>query len=207
MSNAWGILQPRGSTACTEMPLAAVRGEAGAVFDVAAAAVTSSGRFFAVAMPAGDASEVYLLVDPAGRVRPGAYVAWREALLPGQALGRVPLREYSPKPAIESEEQPLFSFETVDSFAPGAAGYLSFDLVYTGTRDTPRGEVTTYLYREYARDRADKVVFERPLTFPVSSPVVAVGDLRLEVEPVGYSEIRFRVIQDGRRDGAAGAAR
>lgn len=181
---------------CEDSPMSAVRGAMGNVFDVVAAVTLEDGQYFAVALPSDGHSQVYLLVDPTGRLRRGAYVAWREELSPGMTLGRVPLVEFSPDRALSSED-PLFSFETVEKFVFLGPGYLSFDLVFTGTRDTLRGELVTFAYREYGRDSNDKPAFERMLQFPSSQAIVEVDKLRIEVVPVGYNELRFRVIADG----------
>lgn len=185
-----------GPTPCDDSPLSAVRGAMGNVFDVVGAVTLSDGQYFAVAPPSDGSSQVYLLVDPTGRLRRGAYVAWREELSPGMTLGRVPLVELEPGLALSSEE-PLFSFESVEKFVFMGPGYLSFDLVFTGTRDTLRGELVTFAYREYGRDSTDKPTFERALQFPVSQPILEVERLRIEVEPIGYNQLRFRVIADG----------
>lgn len=186
----------RDSGACEDSPLSAVRGAMGNVFDVVAAVTLEDGQYFAVAPPSDGRSQVYLLVDPTGRLRRGAYVAWREELSPGMTLGRVPVVEFSPGHALSSQE-PLFSFESVEKFVFLGPGYLSFDLVFTGTRDTVRGELVTFDYREYGRDSTDKPAFQRLLQFPASHPIVEVDKLRIEVVPVGYEQLRFRVIADG----------
>lgn len=181
---------------CEDSPLSAVRGAIGNVFDVVAAVTLEDGQYFAVAPPSDGRSQVYLLVDPTGRLRRGAYVAWREELSPGMTLGRVPLAEFAPERALSSET-PLFSFETVEKFVYLGPGYLSFDLVFTGTRDTLRGELVTFDYREYGRDSNDKPAFERMLQFPASQPVIELDKLRIEIVPMGYDQLRFRVIADG----------
>jgi hypothetical protein len=184
------------ATPCDSSPLSAVRGAMGNVFDVVAAVTLSDGQYFAVSPPSDGSSQVFLLVDPTGRLRRGAYVAWREELTPGMTLGRVPVVEHSPDLALSSDE-PLFSFESVEKFVFMGPGYLSFDLVFTGTRDTLRGELVTFAYREYGRDSTDKPTFERQLQFPASQPIIEIERLRIEIEPVGYGELRFRVIGDG----------
>ncbi len=186
----------REPTLCESSPLSAVRGAMGNVFDVVAAVTVPDGQYFAVALPSDGKSQVYLLVDPTGRLRRGAYVAWREDLSPGTSLGHVPLVELAPKPALQPDA-PLFSFESVERFVFMGPGYLSFDLIFTGTRDTARGELITFNYREFGRDSTDTATFERPLQFPASEPVIELDKLRIEVEPVGYGELRFRVIADG----------
>ena len=188
---------PRRETAlCDSAPLEAVRGAMGSVFDVVAAVTLPDGQYFAVALPSDGRSQVYLLVDPTGRLRREAYVAWREDLSPGSSLGRVPLVELTPDVAMDSQT-PLFSFESVEKFVFMGPGYLSFDLVFTGTRDTVRGELITFNYREFGRDSTDLPTFERPLQFSVAEHVIELERLRIEVEPVGYNELRFRVIADG----------
>lgn len=184
------------SSPCDDSPLSAVRGAMGDVFDVVGAVTLSDGQYFAVAPPSDGRSQVYLLVDPTGRLRRGAYVTWREELSPGTTLGRVPVVELEPGLALSSEE-PLFSFESVEKFVFMGPGYLSFDLVFAGTRDTLRGELVTFVYREFGRDSTDKPTFERQLQFPSSQPVLEIEKLRIEVEPVGYDQLRFRVIADG----------
>jgi hypothetical protein len=181
---------------CNDSPLDAVRGAMGMVFDVVGAVTLPDGRYFAVAPPADGSSQVYLLVDPTGRLRHGAYVAWRESLTPGYSLGHVPLVELTPDLAIDSQS-PLFSFESVENFVFMGPGYLNFDLTFTGTRDTARGELMTFNYREFGRDSTELPAFERPLQFPVSQQIIEIERLRIEVEPVGYNELRFRVIADG----------
>jgi hypothetical protein len=181
---------------CTSSPLSAVRGAMGGVFDVVAAVTVPDGRYFVVALPSDGRSQVFLLVDPTGRLRRGAYVAWREDFTPGTSLGNVPVVEMAPAVALDSGA-PLFSFESVERFVFMGPGYLSFDLVFTGTRDTVRGELITFAYREYGRDSTDRPAFERPLQFPASEPIIEVEKLRIEVVPVGYGELRFRVIADG----------
>lgn len=186
----------RRTTLCDSQPLEAVRGALGGVNDVVAAVTLSDGQYFAVALPSDGRSQVYLLVDTTGRLRRGAYVAWRENMSPGMTLGRVPLVELEPDVALDSDS-PLFSFESVERFVFMGPGYLSFDLVFTGTRDTVRGELYTFSYREFGRDSTDRPAFERSLQFPVSEPVIEVGPVRIEVEPIGYEQLRFRVIGDG----------
>lgn len=181
---------------CESDPYVAVRGAMGTVFDVVAAVTLTDGQYFAVALPSDGRSQVYLLVDPTGRLRQGAYLAWREDLSPGYSLGRVPLLELEPEVALGSRE-PLFSFESVEKFVFMGPGYLSFDLVFTGTRDTLRGELVHFSYREFGRDSTDRPAFERVLQFPTSERVIEVERLRIEVEPLGYNELRFRVIADG----------
>ena len=183
-------------TLCDSAPLDIVRGAMGSVFNVVAAVTLPDGQYFAVAIPSDGRSQAYLLVDPTGRLRKGAYVVWREELSPGGSLGRVPIVELSPDVLLDSQS-PLFSFESVEKFVFMGPGYLSFDLVFTGTRDTLRGELMTFSYREFGRDSTDHPAFERPLTYPVSARVIEIEKLRMEVEPVGYSSIRFRVIADG----------
>jgi hypothetical protein len=185
-----------GSDLCEAAPLASVRGAMGSVFDVVAAVTEQEGQYFAVAMPSDGSSQVYLLVDPTGRLRRGSYVAWREDLSPGSSLGRVPVIELEPDLAMDSQA-PLFSFDSVERFVFMGPGYLSFDLVFTGTRDTVRGELITFAYREFGRDSTDRPAFERSLQFPVSQQIVEVERLRIEVQPIGYNELRFRVIADG----------
>lgn len=180
---------------CEDSPLSGVRGAMGNVFDVVGAVTLSDGQYFAVAPPSDGRSQVYLLVDPTGRLRRETYVAWREELSPGMTLGRVPVVELSPGLALSSDE-PLFSFESVEKFVFMGPGYLSFDLVFVGTRDTLRGELIVFNYREYGRDSTDKPTFERQLQFPASQPILEIDKLRIEVQPVGYSELRFRVIAD-----------
>ncbi len=189
---------PRGGQPklCDDQPLAAVRGTMGSVFDVVGAVTLPDGQFFAVAPPTDGSSQVFLLADPTGRLRRGAYVAWRENLSPGYSLGSVPLVELEPEIPLASS-QPLFSFESVEKFVFMGPGYLSFDLVFSGTRDTLRGELMNFLYREYGRDSTDRPTFERALQFPVDQHVIEVERLRIEVEPIGYNELRFRVIADG----------
>jgi hypothetical protein len=183
-------------TLCQSAPLDAVRGAMGSVYDVVAAVTLPDGQYFAVAIPSDGTSQVYLLVDPTGRLRRGSYVAWREQLTPGTTLGRVPLVELKPELALPSDE-PLFSFESVEKFVYMGPNYLSFDLVFTGTRDTLRGELMTFNYREYGRDNTERPTFERPLSFSANEPVIEVDKLRIEVEPIGYTQLRFRVIADG----------
>jgi hypothetical protein len=186
----------RAPSLCEEPPMRAVRGTMGSVHQVAGAVTLADGQFFAVAMPQDVASQVYLLVDPTGRLRKGAYIAWREALEPGTTLGQVPLVEFaSPYPL--SSDEPLFSFESVEKFVYMGPGYLSFDLVFVGTRDTVRGELMNFSYREYGRESTNRPTFERLLRFPANDPVIEVEKLRIEVEPSGYNELRFRVIADG----------
>ncbi|MFN2426557.1 MAG: hypothetical protein ABR587_08950 [Candidatus Binatia bacterium] len=188
---------PRGrDTLCEDSPLDSVRGAMGSVFDVVGAVTRPDGQFFAVLLPSDGRSQTYLLVDPTGRLRKGTYIAWREDLSPGYSLGQVPVVELAPDLALDSQA-PLFSFESVEKFVFMGPGYLSFDLIFTGTRDTARGELITFLYREFGRDSTSMPTFERPLQFPVSQRVLELEKLRIEVEPVGYSELRFRVIADG----------
>lgn len=181
---------------CESSPLSAVRGAMGSVFDVIAAVTLPDGQYFAVALPSDGSSQVYLLVDPTGRLRRDRYVVWREDLTPGTTLGRLPLVEMAPDLAIDSQS-PLFSFESVEKFVFMGPGFLSFDLIFTGTRDTVRGELMTFNYREFGRDSTDLPAFERPLQFSVNDHVIQVERLRIEVEPVGYEQLRFRVIADG----------
>jgi hypothetical protein len=181
---------------CESSPLSAVRGAMGSVFDVVAAVTVPDGQYFAVALPSDGRSQVYLLVDPTGRLRRESYVAWREDLSPGFSLGRVPIVELAPEVLLDPES-PLFSFESVEKFVFMGPGYLSFDLVFTGTRDTVRGELMTFSYREFGRDSTDRPAFERPLQFTTDHRVIEVEKLRIEVEPLGYNELRFRVIVDG----------
>jgi len=188
---------PRGKAAmCEDAPLDTVRGAMGTVFDVVGAVTLPDGQFFAVALPSDGHSQVYLLVDPTGRLRRGKYVAWREDLSPAYSLGHVPLVELAPALALDSAS-PLFSFESLEKFIFMGPGYLSFDLVFTGTRDTVRGELTTFLYREFGRESTDMPAFERALQFGTSQGVIEIEKLRIEVVPVGYNELRFRVISDG----------
>lgn len=189
---------PRGGkpTLCEDQPLAAVRGTMGSVFDVVGAVTRPDGQFFAVAPPTDGRSQVFLLADPTGRLRRGGYVAWRENLSPGYSMGSVPLVELEPDIPLDVS-RPLFSFESVEKFVFMGPGYLSFDLIFLGTRDTVRGELMTFLYREYGRESTDRPTFERTLQFPVDEHVIEVERLRIEVEPVGYKELRFRVIADG----------
>jgi len=181
---------------CDSEPLDSVRGAMGSVFDVIAAATLPDGQYFAVAMPSNGRSQTFLLVDPTGRLRRDSYVVWREELSAGYSLGRVPIVELNPDVKMASDS-PLFSFESVERFVFMGPGYLSFDLVFTGTRDTVRGELMTFSYREFGRDSTDRPAFERPLQFGVGNHVLEVEKLRIEVEPVGYNELRFRVIADG----------
>ncbi len=181
---------------CGDAPLDAVRGAMGNVFDVVAAVTQPDGQYFAVAIPSDGKSQVYLLVDPTGRLRRGAYVIWREDLTPGTTLGYVPIVELEPDVALDSSV-PLFSFESVEKFVFMGPGYLSFDLVFMGTRDMLRGELMTFNYREFGRDSTDRPTFERQLQFPSSQPVIEIERLRIEVQPYGYNELRFRVISDG----------
>lgn len=185
-----------GMSLCESTPLDAVRGAMGSVFDVVAAVTVPDGKYFAVALPSDGSSQAYLLVDPTGRLRRGAYVAWRGALTPGTPAGRVPVTELAPDFPLDVES-PLFSFESVERFVFMGPGYLSFDLVFTGTRDTVRGELITFNYREFGRDSTDRPTFERPLQFPASEPVIEVEKLRVEVVPLGYDQLQFRVIADG----------
>lgn len=194
--NCKGRWPRRDVSLCESSPLSAVRGAMGTVFDVIAAVTLPDGQYFAVALPSDGASQAYLLVDPTGRLRRDGYVAWREDLTPGTTLGRVPLVELVPELAIDSQS-PLFSFESVEKFVFMGPGYLSFDLIFTGTRSTVRGELMTFNYREFGRDSTDLPAFERPLQFPVNEHVIQVERLRIEVEPVGYEQLRFRVIADG----------
>ena len=189
-------LSRHGPVLCDDEPLASVRGAMGSVYDVPAAVTLPDGQFFAVALPPGGTSQIYLLVDPTGRLRRGGYLAFREDLTPGTTLGRVPVVGVTPEVAISSEE-PLFSFESVEKFVYMGPGYLSFDLVFTGTRDTVRGELMNFSYREFGRDSTERPAFERQLQFAASDPVIEVERLRIEVEPTGYNELRFRVIADG----------
>ncbi|HEY2776135.1 MAG TPA: hypothetical protein VGK20_18995, partial [Candidatus Binatia bacterium] len=180
---------------CQDAPLSSVRGAMGSVFDVVAGATFPDGQYFAVAVPSDASTQVYLLVDPSGRLRKGGYVAWRDQLNPGTTLGRVPVVELAPDVALDSQA-PLFSFETVEKFVHMGPGYLSFDLVFTGTRETARGEHMTFDYREYMRDSTDAPTFESTLEFPTTEPTIEVGKLRIAVEPDGYDGLRFRVVAD-----------
>ena len=190
------MFAPRDGAPCDESPLSAVRGSVGSVFNVIAAATLPEAKYFAVAMPSDNRSQVVLLVDTSGRLRSGAYVAWRDDLSANAALGRVPLELIQPTIPM-NVDAPLFSFESIESFKHMGPGYLSFDLLFTGTRDTPRGDQMTFTYREFGRDGSDRPAFERLLEFPSGTPVVEVQNLRVEVEPVGYNSLRFRVIADG----------
>lgn len=190
------MFAPRKGSPCTDPPLSSVHGSMGSVFEVIAAATFPEAKYFAVRMTPDNQSEVVLLVDTSGRLRPGEYVAWRDDLSAGVALGRVPLDLLSPELQM-NVSTPLFSFESVERFVYMGPGYLSFDLIFTGTRDTPRGELMTFTYREYGRDSSDRAAFERTLQFPTSDPVIEVQDLRIEVEPLGYNDLKFRVIADG----------
>jgi hypothetical protein len=181
---------------CSDAPLDAVRGAMGSVFDVIGAVTLPDGQYFAISPPRTGSSQVYILADPTGRLRTGAYVAWREDLTPGTTLGHVPLVELQPDLALDSST-PLFSYESVEKFVPMGPGYLSFDLIFLGTRDTPRGELMNFLYREYGRDSTNKAAFERTLQFSTKQPVIEVDRLRIEVQPAGYNDLRFRVISDG----------
>jgi hypothetical protein len=182
--------------ACGNAPLSKVRGTMGNVFDVPAAVTLPDGQYFAVAMPTDGVSQVYLLVDPTGRLRRGAYVVWREDLTPGSTLGYVPIVELEPDRAIDSS-QPLFSFESIEKFVFMGPGYLSFDLIFTGTRENSRGELMTFNYREFGRESTDRPTFERGLQFRTSQKVIEIEKLQIEVQPYGYNELRFRVIADG----------
>jgi hypothetical protein len=184
------------SGACDESPLSAVRGAMGNVFDVQAAVTLPDGQYFAVAIPSDGKSQVYLLVDPTGRLRRGAYIVWREDLTPGTTLGYVPIVELEPEHAIDSS-RPLFSFESIEKFVFMGPGYLSFDLIFTGTRETSRGELMTFNYREFGRESTDRPTFERSLHFHTSQKVIEIEKLQIEVQPYGYSELRFRVVSDG----------
>lgn len=181
---------------CGDSPLSAVRGSMGDVFDVHAAVTQPDGQFFAVAIPSDGKSQVYLLVDPTGRLRRGPYIVWREDLTPGSTLGYIPIVELEPDLAIDSTS-PLFSFESIEKFVFMGPGYLSFDLIFTGTRETVRGEVMTFNYREFGRESTDRPTFERGLQFPTSQRMIEIEKLKIEVEPYGYSELRFRVVSDG----------
>lgn len=187
---------------CEDPPLNAVRGAMGSVYDVVAAVTLPDGQYFAVALPSDGRSRAYMLVDPTGRLRRGGYLAWREKLSPGSSLGHVPLVDLDPELLLDAQT-PLFSFESVEKFVIMGPGYLSFDLIFTGTRDTVRGELMTFSYREFGRDSASKPAFERPLTFAVHQHILELENLRIEVEPIGYSELRFRVITDGQPTSAA----
>jgi hypothetical protein len=194
---------PRSKTSlCTEAPLGSVRGTMGSVFDVHAAVTLPDGQYFAVAIPSDGKSQVYLLVDPTGRLRRGAYVAWREDLTPASTLGYVPILEFQPDLALDSST-PLFSFESVEKFVFMGPGYLSFDLIFTGTRDTARGEVMTFNYREFGRESTDRPTFERALQFTTRQKVIEIEKVQIEVQPYGYNELRFRVISDGQPQGTA----
>jgi hypothetical protein len=194
---------PRSKTGtCTDPPLDAVKGTMGSVYDVHAAVTLPDGQYFAVGMPSNGSSQVYVLVDPTGRLRRGAYVVWREDLTPGTTLGYVPIVEHVPDLALDSST-PLFSFESVEKFVFMGPGYLSFDLIFTGTRESVRGEMMSFNYREFGRESADRPTFERGLQFPTSQKVIEIEKLRIEVEPYGYNELRFRVIADGQPQQAA----
>jgi hypothetical protein len=52
-------------------------------------------------------------------------------------------------------------------------------------------------YREFGRESTDRPTFERLLQFPTSQKVIEIEKLRIEVEPYGYNELRFRVVADG----------
>jgi hypothetical protein len=189
------MFRPKDASPCETTPLASVRGTMGSVFDVVAAVTLPEGKYFAVQLPPDGRAQVYLLVDPTGRLRKDEYIAWREGVSVNLALGRMPLELMAPDHALDSSA-PLFSFESVEKFVYMGPGYLSFDLVFTGTRDTVRGDMMTFDYREYGRDSTERPAFERPLAFPAGQHVIELHELRIEVQPVGYDELRFRVIAD-----------
>jgi hypothetical protein len=181
---------------CTRGPLSLVRGTMGSVFDVIAAVTLPDGQYFAVALPPESGTHAYLLVDPTGRLRRGAYVAAREADSHAYAVGRVPVLEQRIELPLDAEA-PLFSFESVERFVFMGPGYLSFDLVFAGRRTAPRGDSYTMMYREFGRDSTDAPAFEQSLVFPVTQQEVEVGRLRIRVETVTPEEIRFSVVEDG----------
>jgi len=185
----------RESSPCEEGPLSMVRGAMGAVFDVIAAVDLPDGQFFAVRVPTEGKGDTYLFVDPTGRLRQGAYLGWRDVDTHGAALGRVPVQDYQPDVPIDSAD-PLFSFETTERFVFMGPGYLSFDLVFTGVRESTRGNVYTLLYREFGRDNSQAAAFEQLMQFPVSDRDVRVAGLHIEVESVSADSIRFRVVED-----------
>lgn len=181
---------------CTTGPLSMVRGAMGSVFDVIAAVTMPDGQYFAVALPTESGIHAYLLVDPTGRLRRGAYLVSREADSHGFALGRVPVREQRVDLPLDAEA-PLFSFESVERFVFMGPGYLSFDLVFSGRRSGQRGDTYTMLYREFGRDSTDAPAFEQALVFPVTQQEMEVGRLRIRVESVTPEDIRFSVVEDG----------
>lgn len=180
---------------CTSGPLSLVRGAMGTVFDVIAAVTLPDGQYFAVALPSESGTHAYLLVDPTGRLRRGAYVASRDADSHGYALGRVPVLQQRVDLPLDAEA-PLFSFESVERFVFMGPGYLSFDLVFSGRRTAQHGESYSLLYREFGRDSTDAPAFEQALVFPVTQQEIEVGHLRIRVESVTPEEIRFSVVED-----------
>ncbi|HYC01031.1 MAG TPA: hypothetical protein VEC57_17990 [Candidatus Limnocylindrales bacterium] len=186
----------RRGVSCRRIPLAAVRGTAGAVFSVVGAVRTADGDYFAVAMPAEPGTEVYLLVDRRGALRKGAYVVWRRSKVAGLNAGGVTLDEVVPDSLLFEEDKPLFRFETVERFVASGPGYLNFDVVYSGFRSGSRTDNYVLTYREYGRDATDRASFTQQLPFSIANRDIDIMGLRVHVEDVTPDSITFQVLQD-----------
>lgn len=184
---------------CTGSPLGSVRADLGSLFEVRGAVATPDGEYFAVSMPVTDKGVViYLLVDPEGRLRRGAYVAWHRSDTRGSGVGGVPLVEVVPEIPLDTDS-PMFTFENQQSIAERGPGYLNYELVYVGSRSTGRGDNLLLSYREYARQKTDYLVFEQGLQYPASQRDIEVAGLRLHVDAVDPEKITFRVVEDAQR--------
>lgn len=187
---------------CMEAPLGSVRGGLGSVFDVQGAVSTPDGDYFALALPSSDKRDViYLLVDTEGRLRRGAYVVWRRADSKGYSVAGVPLAEAVVELPLD-DEAPLFTFENQQTLAASGPGYLNYDLVYLGSRSTPRGDNIFLSYREYGRQATDHLMFEQNLQYPASQRDIDAAGLRLHVETADAETITFRVVEDSQRGAA-----
>ncbi|HYC56623.1 MAG TPA: hypothetical protein VEL28_16960 [Candidatus Binatia bacterium] len=180
---------------CRRVPLAAVKGAAGAGFNIVGAVRTPDGDYFAIAMPSEPGTEIYVLADRRGVLRKGAYVAWRKSKSQGLAAGGIPLEEVAPDSPIE-EGRPMFKFETVERFVASGPGYLNFDVVYSGFRPGSRGDNFVLTYREYGRDASDRANFTQQLPFSAGSRTVDIMGLIVNVEAASPDSITFQVLQD-----------
>jgi hypothetical protein len=191
---ACGSLLSGGSRSCADAPLSYIRGSLGDTFDIAGVTQVGGVDYYMVALPA-ETGHAYLLVDGAGHLARGGYLAWRDAKDERYHVRGMPHDLLAPSRRVESAG-PLFGLESDETFVAGGARYLNYDIIYGGLRPSIRGEVFTLIYREYGRDGGQIPVFEQHLPYPVGETTIDLLGLRLAVTDAAADGIAFSVAQE-----------
>ncbi len=189
-----GSLLGRDHVSCTDSPFSGVRGNLGDTFRVGGAIVEEGVPYYMIEIEAVGGN-AYMLADPDGYLRDGAYMAWRGEKENGMNRRGLPHEAVQPEIRLDVAG-PLFSYETDETFVVDAARYLNYELVYKGTAYDHRGTSYRVLYREYRRDNTRVPSFEQVLSFAADQTDFELLGLRIGVYGATADTLTFSVEQD-----------